>query len=388
MLENLDPHGAPEELAATREDVGGTPTFVPAEVVQGDSELVSVYNDLLNERRLSWTSHLRFLKQLGIGGQGVVFLSERRGADGFSLPVAVKIFSPDRFATAADYAQGMQRISRVSSRIARLQHDNLLMLQNFLDTKRIRVLAMEWIEGYDLRALMRPRTLNLIEANVSAARWRKINEVVLTSGWMHARFKPGIAVEIVRDCLAGLAALHREGIVHGDIKPANIMVRKSGTSKLIDYGSAFELVDPPDRRSCTPGYAAVEVLERKPMTPLSDLASLGYVLIEMLSGRQIFGENDDLQTLIETKRLLPSKLRDIMPYEVACNDLLMGFCQRLIAPEMDKRFPSAEDADMKEEGAAAFHRQLVKSDLASEYSNELRVLIEELLAIPEMNGST
>lgn len=385
MLDNRDPLNAPEELAATREDLGGTPTFVPAEVVQGDPELMAAYTDLLNGRLLSWTSHLRFLKQLGVGGQGVVFLSERKGADGFSLPVAVKIFSPDRFPSAQSYAEGMVRISQVSSRIARLQHDNLLMLQNFIEKGRIRVLAMEWIEGFDLRALMRQRTLNLIEANVSASRWKKINEVVLTTGWMHSRFKPGIAIEIVRDCLAGLASLHREGIVHGDIKPANIMIRRSGSSKIIDYGSAFELVDPPDRRSCTPGYAAIEVLEKKPMTPLSDLTSLGYVLIEMLSGKQLFGENDDLGTLIEAKRQLPSKLRDIMPYEVACNDLLMGFCQRLIAPEIDKRFRSAEDADLKEEGAAAFHRQLVKSDLASEYGNELRVLIEELLAIPEMN---
>ena len=47
-----------------------------------------------------------------------------------------------------------------------------------------------------------------------------------------------MAVAIIRECLAGLAALHREEIVHGDIKPSNIMVKRTGNAKIIDIGSA------------------------------------------------------------------------------------------------------------------------------------------------------
>ena len=73
------------------------------------------------------------------------------------------------------------------------------------------------------------------------------------------------------------------------------------------------------------------------------------------------------------------RLPRILPREVVCNELLMNFCRRLIAPDPARRFISAEAADLvKEEGAAAFHRQLIKGDLANEYDNEIRLWLEEL----------
>jgi serine/threonine-protein kinase len=64
---------------------------------------------------------------------------------------------------------------------------------------------------------------------------------------------------------------------------------------------------------------------------------------------------------------------------VVVNELLMNLIRSLIAPDPGCRFPSAEAADLvKERGAASFHRQLVKGDLASEYENELRLWLEEL----------
>ena len=58
--------------------------------------------------------------------------------------------------------------------------------------------------------------------------------------------------------------------------------------------------------------------------------------------------------------------------------LLMSFLCGLIAPDPGRRFPSAEAAELVKEGAASFHRQLVKGDLSSEYDNEIRLWIEEL----------
>jgi serine/threonine-protein kinase len=175
-----------------------------------------------------------------------------------------------------------------------------------------------------------------------------------------------------------MAALHREGIVHGDIKPSNIMLKRTGIAKIIDIGSAYEADDPPPIRTCTPAYAAPEVLEGADATPRSDLASLGYVLIELLSGKQPFAKFKTYKELLEAKRLLPQRLHDILPPELLASELLVSFCRGLIAPDPMRRFPSAEAADLLKEGAAAFHRQLVMGNLSSEYGNEIRVWLEEL----------
>ena len=82
--------------------------------------------------------------------------------------------------------------------------------------------------------------------------------------------------------------------------------------------------------------------------------------------------------LLEAKRTLWHRLPQLLPEEVVCNELLLNLCRGLIAADPMRRFPSAEAADLVKEGAASFHRQLVKGDLASEYENEIRVWLGEL----------
>ncbi len=344
-------------------------------------ELMSRYQGLLDDRRLQWMTYHRLERVLGSGGQGVVFFSTRLGSDGFALPIAMKVFSPERFGTQAAYDEAMARIGMVASDVARIQHDGVLNVHDFIDRNRIRILIMEWIDGYDLRELLKLERLGMLRARLSARRWDYINNVVITAGPTHARFKAGVAVAIVRDCLAALAALHRENIVHGDIKTSNIMVKRTGRAKLIDIGSAFQMGKQPPVYTVTPVYAAPEVLENAPVSPRSDLASIGYVLIELLSGRPCFAETESFRELLEQKRSLPNRLHEILPPEVSCNNLLMNFCKGLISPDPSRRFPSAEAAELLHEGAASFHRQLVLSDLATEYDHDIRVWIEELKRI-------
>ncbi len=343
-----------------------------------DVSLINRYEQLLAQGRVQWTTYHRLERQLGSGGQGIVFLSERRGADGFNQPVAMKIFSPERFSSPTAYDDAMGRLARVASRVALIQHDNVLDVQDFVDRNRIRIMVMEWIDGYDLRELMNPDRLRMVREHAAPKRWEYVNSVIATFGPEQCRFKAGVAVAIVRDCLAALAALHRQRIVHGDIKPSNIMLKRTGHSKVIDIGSAFELDDLPNQRACTPAYAAPEVLEGACCTPRSDLASLGYVLVEMLAGRPCFAAGLNARELLEAKRKLPQQLSEVLPQEVACNNHLMNFCKRCIAPDPIRRFPSAEAAELLEDGAAQFHRQLVFGDLASEYDHDIRVWLEEL----------
>lgn len=341
-------------------------------------ELLARYDEVIGNQRMSWTEHLHLTRRLGAGGQGVVYLSERRGTDDFTLPVAVKVFSPARYEDARGYDEAMARIARIAARVAQIQQDNLLDVQNFVERNRIRIMEMEWIDGYDLSRLLTTEMFERTREHVSNRRWEYLNNVIVAKGPLQPRLKPGIAVSIVRECLAALAALHREEIVHGDVKPSNIMLKRTGNAKIVDIGSAFDLTDAPAQRTCTPVYAAPEVLEGNDYSPRSDLASLGYVLIEMLSGDQPFAGMNTLRDLLEAKRLLPHRLPQLLPQEVVCNELLMNFCRTLIAPDPMRRFPNAEAADLLKEGAAAFHRQLIKGDLASEYENEIRLWLEEL----------
>ncbi len=344
-------------------------------------ELLKVYESVIRRERQSWTTHLSLQEKLGSGGQGIVYLTERRGADGFTLPVALKIFSPERYATIEDYEEDMQRQAKVAAKVARIQHENLLVVENFLDRESIRMMVMEWVEGFDLRRLLTPRMLGVIKERFSEKRWKHTNETLVTAGPEHPRFKVGVAIAIVSECLSALGAMHRNGIVHGDVKPGNIMLKSSGHSKLIDIGTAFEVELPPPRRSCTPAYAAPEVLEGSANTAQSDLASLGYVVIELLSGRSLSKHNDSLESLINGKRSLVDRLDDILPEDVLRNDLLMSFCRGLIAPDPEFRFSTAEAANLQDEGTAAILRQLIKHDMSMEYNHDIRLWIEELLEL-------
>jgi serine/threonine protein kinase len=345
-------------------------------------QLLARYHAIIQDQRLSWTEHHRLIRALGSGGQGVVYLSERRGTDNFTLPVALKVFSPERYEDERAYDEAMGRIAQVAAHVAQIQQDNLLDVHNWVDRHRIRLMEMEWVDGYDLARLLTRNMLERVQERVSNRRWKHINAVIATAGPVQPRLKPGIAIAIIRDCLAALAALHREGIVHGDVKPSNIMLKRTGNAKIIDIGSAFELENAPSRRTCTPAYAAPEVLDGGECSPRSDLAGLGYVLVEMLAGAPPLDGQTGFRELLEAKRFLAQRLPHLLPEEVVSSELLMSFCRGLIAPDPMRRFPNAEAADLGIEGAASFHRQLVKGDLSSEYDNEIRLWLEELEDIP------
>ena len=372
LQHTLVPQDDPPDDAATR---------------QVENQLTEKYEGFLTPGRLNWTVHYHVLRRLGSGGQGVVYLAEQLGTDGFTVPVALKMFDPTRHFDARHYDEAMVRLAGVSARVAQINQDNLLDVHHFVDRDRIRMMVMEWIDGFDLRHLLRNQTLQRVKQRVSGRRWDYINNVIATRGPQQMRFKPGVAVAIVRECLAALASLHRENIVHGDIKPANVMLKRTGTAKIIDIGSAFDLRNPPPTRTCTPLYAAPEALEGEAITARSDLASLGYMLVEMLSGRQPFSGLQSYQELLAAKRKLPQRLGELLPREVTCNELLMSFCRGLIAPDPMLRFPDADAATLLKEGAAAFLRQLVKGDMSSEYENEIRLLMEELKQLEEFGDS-
>lgn len=329
---------------------------------------------------VSWRVEYQLIKRLGAGGQGVVYLAEKCGAEGLVLPVSLKFFSPDRYKDHATYIEDMGRVARVASKVAMIQQDHILDVHNFVDFDGIRVMVMEWVDGFDLDYLTAAKTYARLRGDVQTDRWDYLNNVVVTMGNQKGRLQPGVAIAVVSECLSALASLHRNGIIHGDVKPANIMLKRTGSAKIIDMGSACENDDLRGLRPFTPQYAAPEVLEKGIVTPLSDLASLGYVLVEMLSGQSPFEGIKDYALLIRAKQNYAAELPHVLPLEIQQSKSLMELVTGLVSPEPEMRRRMEEAADELQLCAAEFQKELVAGNLASQYDMEIRLWLDDLAA--------
>ena len=308
----------------------------------------------------------------------MVYLSERSGDAEFKLPLALKIFTPQKYKDPNVYQSEMQRLTRVAAEVARVQQDQLVTVQNVVSHQGLYLMEMEWIDGYDIQRLLKRDALNHVKRQVTRQTWQDLNQTVVTGGAEDSRFRPGTAVSVLRECLVGLSALHRANIIHCDVKPSNIMVKRSGSVKLIDIGSAFVVGDFPPGNPCTPEYAAPEVLKGERATAQSDLTSLGYVLIETITGSHPFNGLTYAQ-LRRAKEEILQRVPGMLPVEeFAFTESLMELLTGLVHPDPRKRFASAEEAETSDLGAAGFLRQLVKSDLPDQYAHDLRNWIDSI----------
>src|SRR5205814_7711861 len=101
-----------------------TPTPEPQLGGPTDVDLAARYRAILAGDDPDWAAGCRDLRIVGRGGQGVVFFARREGANGFVLPVALKVFSPEPYRTPAAYAEDMGHVAAVAARVAALQHEN------------------------------------------------------------------------------------------------------------------------------------------------------------------------------------------------------------------------------------------------------------------------
>jgi len=201
----------------------------------------------------------RILEQIGKGGMGRVFLAEQATPD-FTRKVALKLI--DRPGPDAEAVRRFRDEVRI---LASLEHPWIV---RFLDGGRspegIWFLALEFVEGEDLVSHARRNELDV------DARVRLVMAVAEAVGYAHER-----------------------GVVHRDLKPGNVLVGRDGRPRLLDFGIS-KLLDPggdPQRtttahgaRMLTPAYASPEQLGGRPVTPASDVYSLGVILYELLAG--------------------------------------------------------------------------------------------------------
>jgi serine/threonine protein kinase len=336
------------------------------------SALAMRYEALQKAGAVHWTAQYRFLERLGAGSQSVVMLADRLGSLDVSLRVALKLLSPLPYPDTDSYLSEMAQTAQVAMKIAEIQEDHLLDVHNFVESSGIQIMVMEWVDGFDLKYLMGPERLREAAGASGRERWAHINDVVVTAGPTQSRLKPGVALHVLRQSLAGLAALHRHNIVHGDIKPSNIMLKRTASTKVIDYGSAFAISRPRIQPAWTPRYAAPEVIDSGKFELNSDLASLGYVFLELISGRSPFDVVKTRAELLDVKNSLHDRVADGLPRDVRRDTGLVELIRGMIHPDCSERFSGPDDADLSPNGAAAAHKRLVLGDLSSEYENDIR----------------
>lgn len=223
----------------------------------------------------------RYIRTLGSGGMGIVSLAQDALLD---RPVALKRVS----AMGGD--QGLLRLRREALVGASVSHPNLVSIYDVIDSEDGEVIiAMEYVEGETLR------------------------DAVSRRGGLPA----GEALRILSGAAAGLDAIHDHGIVHRDVKPANILLGKDGAVKVADLGIASV----PDRtRLTTSGsvlgslsYMAPEQLEEEPATPAIDVYALAAVAYEALSGEKARKEGNAVALAYAVSSQPPPDLNEAWP---------------------------------------------------------------------------
>jgi serine/threonine protein kinase len=205
------------------------------------------------------------------------------------------------------------------------------------------ILAMEYVDGDTLE--------DVVARNVARAR--------LAGKGAMPGLEPQRAWYYFQQLLGALAATHALGIVHRDVKPSNIMIRRDGIVKLTDYGIAH-LVRPmhglaaPSPQELAPGtgaYMSPEQVLGHPLDGRSDLYSAGIVLYEMLAGRPPFlpSEKSEFALRMDQVESAPPALRSLVPMAPPALDQLF---ERALAKAPAMRFGSA--IEMGEAFRAAF----------------------------------
>jgi serine/threonine protein kinase len=195
--------------------------------------------------------------RLGHGGMGVVF---RARHDGDGRTVALKVLR-DELSADDEYKRRLAREARAA---AEVDHPNLAPVLEAGEADGRVYLAIRYVDG------------------------RSLDERLRFDGPLDV----ADLVRLAADVGAGLDALHRQGIVHRDVKPANIMLATDGTAVLSDFGlakgTAYTVLTKPGQILGTLNYLAPELLRKQPAGPMSDLYSFGCVLFECLAGKAPF----------------------------------------------------------------------------------------------------
>lgn len=344
------------------------------------SQLAENYQTIVRTSAIYYPVAYKFVRELGRGRQGRVYLALRQGARGCITEHAIKLLDPSIYRGAEEYWTDMGRIAYQISHLHQLMSPNLVSRYAYEETYGIGYIQLEAIDGLDLRRLLSRECLELAKKRSSQREWTKFTKTVFRFEGDKILFQPGVAVYILRGVLRGLERLHGANFLHCDIKPGNIMIDRLGNVKVVDFGRAVVAGERLSFLLGSPMYMAPEIHRREMASQQSDFYSLGLVALEMLLGERLT-PNEDVseEELLRTKMNLPARLGDMLPAYVKANKYLVSILHRFIEPDPMKRYISAKDADVGEQGLRIIDKQLVHAGLDSEYARDLADYLAKLV---------
>jgi WD40 repeat protein/transcriptional regulator with XRE-family HTH domain len=249
-------------------------------------------------------------ERLGIGGFGAVY---RAVQSSVQREVAVKIILP-RFANQPDF---VRRFTAEAQFVARLEHPHIVPLYDFWREPDSAYLVMRYMRGGSLAAVLRNGPL-----------------------------APQAVLQVLEQIGAALAVAHRSNVVHRDLKPANVLLDADSNAYLADFGIAKDLllVGGEDVTQAgaivgSPDYLSPEQITAEPITPRTDIYSLGVMLYELLTAIRPFRTQTPAELLhLHLTTPLPS-LRAHNPELPAALDQVI---QHATAKQPAERFPDVE----------------------------------------------
>lgn len=289
----------------------------------------------MNAGPLTHLGRYELVHVLGRGAMGLVY----EGRDPrLGRKVAIKTILKTHLADPALAREYSSRFVREAQAAARLAHPNIVTVHDFGEDDEVSYLVMEFIEGRELAQLFDERT----------------------------PFDLASTVRIVCDLLEALAYAHDHGVVHRDVKPANVMIDTAGRVKLTDFGVA-RLVDSNADRTLpgtmvgTPSYMSPEQVQGLAVGSRTDLFAVGIVLYQFLTGSRPFsggGPWEIQRQIVHDQPRAPSMVNPALP---AALDAVM---QRALAKDPHDRYPDARAfaADLQRAAGVAADRDPSRSD--------------------------
>ena len=306
------------DQADDKDFIGGHAVEEAAELFTDDEE------PLVLEKDQHFGSYL-ILDHLGTGGMGQVYRAQDSRLD---RTVALKILTPN---VAADKRR-MQRFRQEARVASSLNHPNIVTIFEFGEVDNLTYLSTEFVDGETLRDFLRGKRLKL-----------------------------GEIIDIALQMLAALDAAHEAKIIHRDMKPENVMVRRRDqVVKVLDFGLAkliekretlakltsdseavSELMTAPGLIMGTVNYMSPEQARARAVDARSDIWSTGIMIYEMVVGTKPFGGATSAHTIVEILEKEPPPLTEVGPAGMPAE--MERIVAKSLAKNPDERYQTAKD---------------------------------------------